>query len=462
MLPSELPTDFDRVPALAQRASPQWLRALQKDLFNRLHKGEDVQVEAYHGALPALQANRAAWRELIEDEFQFRVDLGQQLTPEVFLQRFPEHADLLPRLKAYLAQKSAVSGAPTPLTLDTNHSGAHDEENPLESETLSTDLGGFEIEKLLGKGGMGLVFQAYDPRLKRDVALKVIRPRFLSHPTARARFEREACNMAAVVNDHVVTIHQSGQVGDFPFLVMELLRGEPLHVRLRRQQRLSWPQAVGIGLETAVGLEALHQCDVIHRDIKPSNIWLQDRSRDRTAHRSERVKILDFGLARTVERDQHLTVGFLGTAAYTAPEQAASQEGGKRTDLFSLGCVLYEMVTGQLAFAGPGQLAILEQVKNHHPRPVSELVPETPPALSQLIEQLLAKDPNLRPASAEEVYRRLSRLTEPAEPFPVPWVGDGVTDLDLDYLNKIWRTLEGWQRKGILALLGTNRICTHA
>jgi serine/threonine protein kinase len=176
---------------------------------------------------------------------------------------------------------------------------------------------------------------------------------------------------------------------------MELLRGEPLNKRLARRKQLAWPEAVRIALETARGLETLHPCGIIHRDIKPANIWLEDRSQEKWPdQRQERVKIMDFGLARAVKRDGQLTIGFAGTPEYASPEQATCAECDHRTDRFSLGCVLYQMVTGNLPFRGETTTDTLRQVRNHCPPPATDLVSGLPDALSRLSRSHLQARPS--------------------------------------------------------------------
>jgi serine/threonine protein kinase len=208
-------------------------------------------------------------------------------------------------------------------------------------------LGGYRVLKVLGQGGMGVVFAGEDVRLKRPVALKAMRPALAANAAARRRFLREAEATAAVRSDHVVTIHQVGEEGGVRFLAMEFLEGMPLDRWLHDGRQPTVAQILRIGRETALGLAAAHEKGLIHRDIKPGNLWLE------AAH-GGRVKVLDFGLARVVGDDVHLTQSgaVVGTPAFMAPEQARGEEVDHRCDLFSLGCVLYRLCAGSNPFRG--------------------------------------------------------------------------------------------------------------
>jgi hypothetical protein len=285
-------------------------------------------------------------------------------------------------------------------------------------------LGGYRILKVLGAGGMGVVFEAEDPRLNRRVALKAMLPTLATSPSARARFLREARAAAAIEHDHVVAVYQADEERGIPFLAMPLLRGCSLADRLRDAEPLPVAEALGIGRQIAAGLAAAHARGLVHRDVKPANVWLETlpgepgglSPRDKPGG-SLRVKLLDFGLARAGD-DQHLTAtgAIAGTPAYMAPEQACGGDVGPRSDLFSLGCVLYRMVTGRQPFTGDTALAVLWSVTYEEPAPAADLVPGLPPEVVQLIGQLLAKDPAARPASAEVVARALAALEGQALP----------------------------------------------
>ena len=260
---------------------------------------------------------------------------------------------------------------------------------------------------------MGVVFHAEDLVLNRPVAIKAMLPGVAAKPINRERFMREARAMAAVKNEHVITIYQVTLDRGVPYLAMEFLEGEPLDRRLVRENRPSIAEAVRIGLETAEGLASAHDRNLIHRDIKPANLWL--------VKPRGRVVILDFGLARVAEEDSCLTrTGIiLGTPSYMSPEQARSQPLDPRSDLFSLGVVLYRLVTGKLPFTGPDAFAVLAALALEEPKAVWEVNPDVPWPLAKLIMQLMSKDPDERPANATEVAQALIEVEKELRNPPV-------------------------------------------
>lgn len=271
-------------------------------------------------------------------------------------------------------------------------------------------LGPYRVLRVLGEGGMGVVFQAEDPALERPVALKVMKPDRGSADVSRQRFLQEAKAAASLQHEHVVTIYQVGEDRDVPYLAMQFLRGEPLDKRLRRAGQLPVAEVLRIGREIAAGLAAAHNRSLIHRDIKPANIWLEDTGDSRPP----RVKILDFGLARSARQDaQNLTrTGMvMGTPGYMAPEQARG--GGQldfRCDLFSLGCVLYHMTTGQEPFRREDTMATLMALALEEPPPVRRFNPAAPSGLVRIITALLMKRPVDRPNSASAVIELLEEV----------------------------------------------------
>jgi serine/threonine protein kinase len=297
---------------------------------------------------------------------------------------------------------------------------------PRQNPTELGRLGQYHVRKVLGAGGMGVVFEAYDPDLDRLVALKTMLPGQAAIPSARMRFLREAKAAAAIKHDHIVTIYQVGEDREIAFLAMEYLEGESLDQRLRRERRLPLTELLLISRECAEALAAAHAKGLIHRDIKPGNIWLE-RSRGQTSADASRVKLLDFGLALPAADDAHLTQtgAVVGTPAFMAPEQLRGQVVDARADLFSLGCVMYRMATGEAAFKGTHTVSTLIAVATTNPRPPQELNPELPPALCDLILLLLAKDPNDRPSSALAVVEAIQAIEKSANQPPVARVEKG-------------------------------------
>jgi serine/threonine protein kinase len=305
------------------------------------------------------------------------------------------------------------SGTPSPEVSATIDLEAWDFLAPAQEPGEIGRLGTYRVLKVLGAGGMGIVFQAEDLTLRRNVAIKAMRPAMACSTSAKQRFLREAQTAAALEHDHIVPIYQVGEDRGVPFIAMPLLRGEPLDVRLDRDDALPIREILRIGRETAEGLAAAHAAGLIHRDIKPANLWLEAET--------GRVKILDFGLARNTADQQHLTQqgAIIGTPAYMAPEQATGQPLDARCDLFSLGCVLYRMTAGELPFKGTDAVSTLLAVATTEPRPPHKVRPKVPAAASEFIMRLLAKNPALRPQSARVVAESL-RTLEHAPPEPAP------------------------------------------
>jgi serine/threonine protein kinase len=257
-------------------------------------------------------------------------------------------------------------------------------------------LGHYEVSEVIGQGGMGVVLKAFDPPLHRLVAIKVMAAAVAGSATARRRFTREAQAAAAVCHDHVVTVHGVDEADGLPYMVMQYVAGESLQSRLDRVGPLELVEIVRIGLQTALGLGAAHAQGLIHRDIKPSNLLLENGL--------ARVKITDFGLARMID-DVTLTQNGVvaGTPEYMAPEQARGEPVDHRSDLFSLGSVLYAMCTGVPPFTGSSAVAVLRQVSDQAPKSVRELNPEIPAWLDAFVRRLMEKDPVKRFQSAAEV-----------------------------------------------------------
>jgi serine/threonine protein kinase len=312
---------------------------------------------------------------------------------------------------------------------------------PVEQDELGR-LGNYRVLRLLGAGGMGMVFLAEDIALRRRVALKVMKPELEQSDSAWNRFLREARAMAAIKHPHLVVVYQVGQEGQTIYLAMEYLEGETLDDWSRHTGPAAPADVLRIGEELAGGLAAIHKEGLIHRDIKPSNTWLEAPD--------ARVKILDFGLARQTKDDTNLTKSgvLLGTPAYMSPEQARGKPAEARSDLFSLGCVLYRLCAGREPFRSDNTLAQLAALVADHPTPIRELNPRVPPPLADLITQLLAKEPNDRPASAAAVAAQLRQIRQKfSQPRPLP--GSGDTEAIVTAPEKSSR-----QRWPIFALIG--------
>jgi serine/threonine protein kinase len=272
-------------------------------------------------------------------------------------------------------------------------------------------LGPYRVLSVLGAGGMGVVFRAEDPRLHRVVALKAMLPTLAVSATARQRFQREAEAAAKLDDDHIVHIYDVGEDRGIPFLAMQFLKGQPLEAFLLKQPRPPLPELLRIGREIAEGLAAAHAHGLVHRDIKPANIWLEAPPAHAGPDQRSRVKLLDFGLARAVSGDVSLTQSgaILGTPGYMAPEQSG-KNADHRCDLFSLGCVLYRMATGQAPFRSADPVSTLIAVATEIPAAPRQRNPAIPPALDALIMQLLAKDPAQRPESAAAVVKAMQEI----------------------------------------------------
>jgi len=277
-------------------------------------------------------------------------------------------------------------------------------------------LGPYEVLEVVGRGGFGVVLRAFDEKLHRVVAIKALTPALAGSAAARQRFVREARAGAAVTHENVVAIYAVEDAGRVPYLVMQFVEGRTLQEKLDGTGPLPLPETLRIGLQVAEGLAAAHKQGLVHRDIKPGNILLENGV--------ERVKITDFGLARAVD-DASLTQSgqVAGTPAYMSPEQAAGEKVEYRSDLFSLGSVLYSMCAGRAPFRAESALAVLRRVCDDTPRPLREVNPAVPEWLEGLVAKLQAKKPADRFATAGEVAtilsKRLAHLQSGADPSAV-------------------------------------------
>ena len=283
---------------------------------------------------------------------------------------------------------------------------------PTDDPQMLGRIGSYEVLGVLGRGGMGVVFKAFDAPLNRFVAIKMLLPHLAASGAARKRFAREGQAVAAVVDDHVMAIHCVDEWQGVPYLVMTYSRGVSLQKRLSDNGPLEVREILRIGMQAAKGLAAAHAQGIVHRDIKPANIFL-----DQTV---ERVQLMDFGLARAVDDASLTRTGVLaGTPQYMSPEQARAEKVDHRSDLFSLGSVMYAMCTGHAPFRAESSYSVLRLITDKEPRPIREINPDVPEWLCAIIGKLIAKQAGERFGSAKEVAGLLedclSHLNAPLE-----------------------------------------------
>ena len=295
----------------------------------------------------------------------------------------------------------------------------------------------YRILRKLGSGGMGVVYEAEDLRLRRHVAVKLLPDKFSKNPAAIERFQREACTASSLNHPNICTIHDVGEYDGRQFIVMELLEGRSLR-QVIGTGPLPLEQIVALGIQIAAGLEAAHGRGIVHRDIKPANLFVVE---------PDRIKILDFGLAKPTSKDRNQRPSsgdtsaddestlqsvtrpgeFVGTVSYMSPEQARGEMLDRRTDLFSFGVVLYEMATGALPFRGETSAVVFDAILNRPPAPAMRVNPQVSPELEQIIERALEKRREMRYQSAADMEAELRRLamrisSRAPEPVPAPVV----------------------------------------
>ncbi len=285
---------------------------------------------------------------------------------------------------------------------------------PTDDDRMLGRWGTYEVVGVVGTGGMGVVLKAFDAALNRYVAIKVLAPHLGSSGAARKRFSREARASAAVVHDNVIEIYDVAETAGLPYLVMPYVRGPSLQRRLDDGGPMALAEILRVGMQAAAGLAAAHAQGLVHRDVKPANILLADGI--------ERVKLTDFGLARAADDASLTKTGVIaGTPQYMSPEQARGEAVDQRSDLFSLGSVLYAMCTGRPPFRAETSYGVLRRITDEEPRPIREINPEIPEWLCGIVAKLMAKRPDDRFQSAQEVAKLLEEcLAHVQQPTVVP------------------------------------------
>ncbi|MBI4859284.1 MAG: serine/threonine protein kinase [Candidatus Riflebacteria bacterium] len=269
-------------------------------------------------------------------------------------------------------------------------------------------IGRYAVKGEMGRGGMGVVYCAHDPVLDRPVALKVLSKVLSSDQEFRERFLREARAIARIEHPNVVKIHDAGEEDGQPFFAMEYCDGESVDRLLARAGSVPVDEALGIVQQAALGLQAAHQARIIHRDIKPSNLIREVTGR---------VKVVDFGLAKESAQKGLTATGFvMGTPEYMSPEQARGQTPDHRSDIYSLGATLYQLLVGRAPFTGSNPLAILQEQINTAPTPVVQLRPDTPLTVQRLLDRMMAKDPAARPQDYGTLLAELGNARDPIAP----------------------------------------------
>jgi len=312
---------------------------------------------------------------------------------------------------------------------------------PSDDRTSLGRLGEYEIVEVIGRGGMGIVLKGFQKELHRHVAVKVLSPHLATSGAARRRFAREAQATAAVVNPHVMAIHSVNANAKLPYLVMQYVACQSLQERLDQQGPLDVKDVLRIGMQASLGLSAAHAQGLVHRDVKPANILLETNV--------DRVLLTDFGLARAVDDATLTRTGIIaGTPQYMSPEQANGDAVDHRSDLFSLGSVLYAMCTGRPPFRADTTFGILRRIRETAPRPIREINAEIPEWLERIVMKLLAKDVVERFSSAAEVAKLLEQcLAHVQQPTSVD-LPKGVGDwLLVPKQETASRDLADWRRK---------------
>lgn len=401
-----------------------------------LHSGlrnQSARVEQFLSDYPAIAAEPDHAIELIFSEFVTRESLGEQPQPNEYYTRFPQYRERLERLFQVddLLKVDDPTTAVDRLLAD--------------REGVSEKIGVYEIREELGRGGVGVVYRAYHPKLKREVALKVLRCGALADERDRQRFRREAELAARLQHPNIVPVYEIDEHAGEPYLVMELLAGGSLRQQLAHHP-LSPADAAQLLITLARAVQHAHDRNVIHRDLKPGNVLIESTS----SGQSTIPKVADFGLATVFEseRGDQPSGVVVGTASYMAPEQAAGKRGWATpaVDVYALGAILYECLTGRPPFLGNSDLDTLQQVMHEWPLSPRQLQPRTPRDLDTICMKCLHKDPVRRYGSAGDLADDLQRFLD----------GRPIVARPAGILERTWKWAK--RRPAAAALIGVSLV----
>jgi uncharacterized RDD family membrane protein YckC/predicted Ser/Thr protein kinase len=302
---------------------------------------------------------------------------------------------------------------------------------------LNTRLRHFEVQKLLGRGGMGAVYLGWDTSLERPVALKVLDAEIGRDPELLARFTREARAQARLRHPNVTQIYFIGEDRGINFFAMEYVEGRPLDRALADGERVPWPDAVEYVIAAARGLRAAYQQGFIHRDVKPSNLLLDNDGQ---------VKIADFGLAKSLKGDVELTREgvIVGSPLYMAPEQGRAESVDHRSDIYSLGCAFYHLLTGRPPFSAPTPVGVITRHVTDRPVPITKLATDVPERVERLVDRMMAKEPAGRPASYDELLAALDAVRPGRQEHSGFWARGMALLIDATLLGLCGIFLHNW------------------
>lgn len=401
--------------------------------------------------------NETRWRR-IEEVFHHAADLAPGQRAEFLADACAGDEDLRREVESLLSNDNttdnlvgaAVSQAVDRLPADGAADGA---------DFVGKRIGPYLVTELIGKGGMGLVFKARDTQLNRSVAIKGLPSGGMADPERKRRFLQEAKATSTLNHPNIVTVHGITQEHDADFIVMEYVLGKTLD-QVIPNKGLPLKQALKYALAIADAVAAAHAAGIVHRDIKPSNVMITEQGR---------VKVLDFGLAKLAEPDQGTQTGaaetlgtkagmVFGTAGYMSPEQAEGKPADTRSDIFSFGALLYQMVTGRRAFPGDNVITILAAVINNEPAPLATLAPNAPRELDWVITRCLKKDPDRRIQHMVDVKIALDEALERVEaasgPLPVArprrrWLAPALIAVLLGLMGGGWLSLRIFRKEPV-------------